>query len=188
MPKPDPSKQRGRIIIDRSFQYRFLIFCLAMTVLLLLIFSAVMLIIIKRLSGWWSSPLVIEEITRLLVTNGLFILLVGAALGVYALFISHRIAGPAYRLKTAISRMIKGEYEPEIKLRRKDYLSDLARALNELSKKLKLQDKLICDIRENALKLKEALSSQKDKPLAKDQLERIILDTEKYKANKGHES
>lgn len=182
MSKPPKVKQRGKIIIDRSFQYRYLIFCLVMTIILLLLFSGVMLIIVKRLSGWWTSPLVIEEIVRLLVVNGLFILLVGVSLGIYALFISHRIAGPAYRLEMAIRKIIKADYEPEIKLRRKDYLSNLASALNELSKKLKSQDKLIADIQENALKLKEALD--KDKPQLKERVNNIILDTEKYKEGK----
>ena len=108
MAEPVKMKQRGNIIIDRSFQYRYLIYCLIMTLLLLLLFSGIMLIIVKRLSGWWASPLIIEEIVRLLVANGVFILLVGVSFGIYALFISHRIAGPAYRLEMDIRKMIKG--------------------------------------------------------------------------------
>ena len=77
MSEQEKTKQRGNIIIDSSFQYRYFLYCLAMTVLLLILFSGIMLIIIKRLSGWWASPLVIEELMRLLVANGLFILLAG---------------------------------------------------------------------------------------------------------------
>lgn len=172
-------KQRGKIIVDRSFQYRYLIFCLGLTVLLLLLFSGIMMIIVKRLSGWWASTLVIEEIVRLLVMNGLFILLVGVSSGIYALFVSHRVAGPAYRLEMMIRQIIKGEYESEIKLRRKDYLSNIAYALNELSKKLKSKDKLIDQIQADALKLKEAL--EKDRPQLKEWADNIILKVQNIK-------
>lgn len=172
-------KLREKIIVDGSFQYRYLIFCLALTVVLLLLFSGVMLIVVKRLSGWWASPLVIEEVTRLLVANGLFILLVGTSLGIYALFISHRIAGPAYRLEMAINKIIVGEYESEIRLRRKDYLSNIAAALNKLSKKLRSENELIEDIKVNALNLNKAL--EKENPQLAGLAEKIIADTANLK-------
>jgi len=181
MSEQEKTKQRGNIIIDSSFQYRYFLYCLAMTVLLLILFSGIMLIIIKRLSGWWASPLVIEELVRLLVANGVFILLAGISFCIYALFISHRIAGPAYRLETDLRKMIKGNYSHEIKLRPKDYLGNIANALNELSEKLKAKDKLAADIRENALKLKKTLD--KENPQLKSLVDNILRDTEKLKEN-----
>jgi methyl-accepting chemotaxis protein len=172
-------KLRERIIIDRSFQFRYLIFCLALTAVLLLLFSGVMLIVVKRLSGWWASPLVIEEVVRLLVANGLFILLVGVSMGVYALFISHRIAGPAFRLETAIRQMLKGDYEQEIKLRRKDYLSNIASVLNDLLKRLRSIDRQRANIHENALKLKEALGKEESR--LRELVENIIVDSSELK-------
>ncbi len=179
MSEQEKTKQRGNIIIDSSFQYRYFLYCLAMTVLLLMLFSGIMLIIIKRLSGWWASPLIIEELMRLLVANGVFILLAGISFCIYALFISHRIAGPAYRLEIDIRKMIKGQYSHAIKLRPKDYLGNIADALDKLSGKLRAQDKLVTDIQENALKLKKTLD--KENPQLKNLADNILADIEKFK-------
>lgn len=179
MPEQEKTKKRSNIIIDSSFQYRYFLYCLAMTVVLLMLFSGIMLIIITRLSGWWASHLIIEELVRLLVSNGVFILLTGISFGIYALFISHRIAGPAYRLEMNIREMLKGHYAHTIKLRPKDYLGNIAKALEELSEKLKAQDKLVAGILENTLKLKKLL--EKERPQLKNVVDKIIEDIEKLK-------
>lgn len=59
-------------------------------------------------------------------------LLIMVALTVMAVFYSHRVAGPVYRIKNVINRALSGESEQRIFLREGDELKDLAEKINAL--------------------------------------------------------
>jgi len=64
-----------------------------------------------------------------ILINNLIIVIIISILGI---FYSHKIAGPAYRIGTDISRVLDGEKGVVIKLRRNDKLHDLAAKVNQL--------------------------------------------------------
>ncbi len=66
---------------------------------------------------------------RLLLITPVFILV--------GILISHRIAGPIYRLGTYIDQLITGDYSSGLVLRKKDELKGLAHKLSLLRGKLK---------------------------------------------------
>lgn len=47
--------------------------------------------------------------------------------------VSHRIAGPAYRLKKEVDAMARGQWNQQFKIRKTDELRELARSLEQLS-------------------------------------------------------
>ena len=56
---------------------------------------------------------------------------------IFAIFISHRIAGPIYRIKSIIRNIGEGKLDTRIYLRKTDELHDLADELNKMQEDLK---------------------------------------------------
>ncbi len=61
----------------------------------------------------------------------IFVLLILVAF--QSIRLSHRIAGPIYRFKLAIQSMKKRDFSQKITLRKKDFLVDLMKEINEMS-------------------------------------------------------
>ena len=57
--------------------------------------------------------------------------------GAVSIFISHKIAGPLYRLKRSIAQITEGNLDVKIKLRKWDDLKDLAEHVNILAEELR---------------------------------------------------
>ena len=60
-----------------------------------------------------------------------------AGVFVYCLVFSHRIAGPVYRIDTALRQMLRGEPPAEVRFRSGDYFHATAGLLTELSRKMR---------------------------------------------------
>lgn len=66
----------------------------------------------------------------------LFILVGGLTVAIIAIFLSHRVAGPLYKLEHSVDAMIHGNFADPIFLRRKDEGQALAEKLNQLNNML----------------------------------------------------
>ena len=55
---------------------------------------------------------------------------------IYAVIISHRLAGPIFRLEKDLDKIIAGDYSVRIRFREKDKLDRLANKLNQVLEKL----------------------------------------------------
>ena len=62
--------------------------------------------------------------------------LVFTAIFFYAVLISHRLAGPIFRLEKDLDRIIAGDHSVRIRFRTKDRLDNLAQKLNQVLEKL----------------------------------------------------
>ena len=60
-----------------------------------------------------------------------------AGIFVYAIFFSHRIAGPVYRINAVLRALIDGRDPPAVKFRDGDYFLPTATLLEELSEKMR---------------------------------------------------
>jgi len=60
-----------------------------------------------------------------------------AGIFVYAIFFSHRIAGPVYRINAVLRALIDGRDPPAVKFRDGDYFLPTATLLGELSEKMR---------------------------------------------------
>ncbi|MFH1305242.1 MAG: hypothetical protein ABIH74_02425 [Candidatus Omnitrophota bacterium] len=64
------------------------------------------------------------------------ILLITPIFAVIGMFLSHRIAGPIYRIGTYIDSLIQGDYSRDLRLRKRDELKSVAAKLSELRRAL----------------------------------------------------
>ena len=83
--------------------------------------------------GGGSEGLTARDVLR---ANVIYFALAAAILGVVALLITHRIAGPAFVVERALRGMTKGDHTARLELRKRDYLKPLAAAVEELRAEL----------------------------------------------------
>ena len=134
-------QKRKNYFIEKRFQLKYML----LTMILLLVYSFIFVIIIfapYMLTLYFDYPLAekAEAARALLLLNarvwpgiGVVILLFGAV----SIFISHKVAGPLFRLKKTLSQVTEGNLNVVVKLRKWDDLQDLADHLNILIEELR---------------------------------------------------
>ena len=133
-------RKRRRIrIVRMGFQRNFILKFCAIIILSTLIVSVIvyMLSMPSTTTVFENSRLVIKStadfILPLLIWSSLMaIIIAGSVTIIITLFISHRIAGPLYRLETDITEVNSGNLKVEIRVRKKDELQNLAKLLNQM--------------------------------------------------------
>jgi methyl-accepting chemotaxis protein len=135
--------QKRRIYyIEKKFQTKYIL----LTIFLLLTYTFAFIIIIfspyiLTLSlDFYSLSEKAEAARTLLLLHskvwpgiGGIILLFGAL----SIFITHKIAGPLYRLKKSLAMIVEGNLDVKVKLRKGDDLKDLAEHFNMLAEELR---------------------------------------------------
>jgi methyl-accepting chemotaxis protein len=135
--------QKRRIYyIEKKFQTKYIL----LTIFLLLTYTFAFTIIIfspyifTLYFDFYSLSEKAEAAKTLLILHNTvwpgiagIILLFGAL----SIFITHKIAGPLYRLKKTISEITKGNLDVKVRLRKRDDLKDLAEHVNMLADELK---------------------------------------------------
>ena len=132
-------QRRKKYFIEKGFQTRFIIkFCL------LVMLATVLMGVVLFFFGQRSTTVVLENTEVTVKTTADFILpiliqtiivvtlFVGTATVFLTLFMSHRIAGPFYRLKREMKVMGSGDISGDFNIRRKDQLQDLATSINQM--------------------------------------------------------
>ncbi len=120
-------RKRKTIVVDKEFQFRYLMTWVLLTTSLL-------------------AGLVLASLSVFIFFNGdrtYFVWINAGCAGVitalsmyYIVLHSHRIAGPAFRLKRVLSDIADGRRGFRVKLRHKDYLKEVADAINVLLEKI----------------------------------------------------
>lgn len=136
---PTMSRRKSRLV-DRQFQiglaWRMLL------VFLLFFFLGIFLVFAPSMFGLLTG----ETLESLEPAANEFLVLhqrvwpavVIVLLGMFAytIVVSHRIAGPIYRINDVLRRMIGGEFPETVSFRKGDYFQETADLLGKLSKKL----------------------------------------------------
>lgn len=143
-----PKERRTIYVVDRDFQFRYLTNWIFMTIAFIALIVGVVMAGAHLLHGV-SSQQAFSTLSFMLKMNGLFVILLTVFMGLYTILLSHRVAGPAYRLTQCLKRMIGGSYGFTVTLRKKDYLKDVAADMNLL----------LVDLRTRQAKVKEALEA-----------------------------
>jgi signal transduction histidine kinase len=85
---------------------------------------------------WLILPLILSFFIFYYFKTNIFILILGLAaitmLSWRVLIISHRIAGPIYRLEKDLQDIAKGNFSMRIKFRKKDELKSIAEGINRI--------------------------------------------------------
>lgn len=106
-----------------------------------------------------------------------FIIFGGLALAIRSMFLTHRIAGPLFKMERSIKNMGEGDISSKIYLRKKDEGKELAYQINQfnsnLSRKIELLKKLSSDM-EHEIVQNELASTAKLKEL-NDELMKNLL-------------
>jgi methyl-accepting chemotaxis protein len=156
---------RKQLIISRKFQTKYMFILLGTFLSAALVFGmsiyvTILEILKKRMPSIdeqkFLSDLFFGEVNNyLLVVGLLFILLVILV----SVVISHKIAGPEYRLSRVMESVAKGDFTSPTKLRRRDELQELANKVGDANKNLsgmiKKQKNLISELVKDFDELKE---------------------------------
>ena len=125
---------RKKYFIEKQLQTKFIL-C---TILLLMFYTLLFVVIlflpyVIHLSSDYS-PKEQTEAARMLLSLHTSIWPALAAvvlsLGVLSIFISHKVAGPIYRLKKFLAEIAAGQVDMDLKFRKRDELHDLAANVN----------------------------------------------------------
>ncbi len=117
------NNKRSTLIVDKSFQYNQII---PVVTIAILAANAVLISVFLLLGTDSSNRLQ----TFIWVVAVIEVVLVVAAI-YYSAITSNRIAGPVYRLKKVLREIADGDLTVRIKLRKRDYLQDLAQEIND---------------------------------------------------------
>lgn len=184
------NNRRHRILfIDKKFQAKFIVnFCLLVVAGALITTGLLYLFTMGSKTVSFVNSRVVVQTTAdfllpLLIQNVcIMMIIIGLATIMMTLLISHKIAGPLYRLKKAVKTLGEGDFSGEFKIRRKDQLQDLAQIFNEmivnLRTRLKMMEKNIRDIKEKSNNISEGDIAEQKKSILRD-LKNILFETEK---------
>jgi methyl-accepting chemotaxis protein len=90
----------------------------------------------------------------------IFIVSGGLLVVIMSMFLTHRFAGPIYRFEKSVEEMLRGNFDFEIRLRRKDEGKELAAMMNQLISTISSKVSEMRDLTDAIeLKLKDALES-----------------------------
>lgn len=105
------------------------------------------------------------------ILPGLIVLVPAAA--VFSIYLTHRVAGPLFRIEQTAREMIRGNLALRIRLRKGDELHELAGLVNETLGNL---EKAFREIRESEAHAREALSWIIDEMKKQPSVNREVLD------------
>lgn len=133
--------KRRNYFIEKKFQTKYII----LTILMLLSYSFLFIIIIFApyiLTLHFNYPLAekVDAARVLLLLHSTIWPWIGGVIlffGVVSIFVSHKIAGPLFRIKKSLAQVSEGDLSVVIKLRKWDDLKDLAEHINVLIEELR---------------------------------------------------
>ena len=123
------------LLINKNFQLRttlkFLVCALCFSVLNgVTVFFVLWIAMADRIPGFEEVELYFRMTTiQILALNGLFIIVVITGLGIV---VTHRIAGPIYRIQRELERTLQREKVGPIRLRRGDEFHKFAEIINQV--------------------------------------------------------
>ena len=141
-----PKFRRKNYLVARGFQLKFAGLILAF-MFFVAIFSAltiyynVWIVLGEKLANVYPQGRLVSILKTANLNLFIRLMILAPLVGVFAIVLSHRIAGPIYRIKTTLDDVIKGDYSKRLYLRRTDELKDIAESINILVDKLDKQGK-----------------------------------------------
>lgn len=133
--------KRKNYFIEKRFQTKYVL----LTIIMLFTYTFLFVIIIFApyiLKLYLNYPLAekAEAAKVLLLLHGTIWPWIGGVIlffGAVSIFISHKVAGPLFRVKKTLSQVTKGDLNVSIRLRKGDDLKDVAEHVNLLIEKLR---------------------------------------------------
>jgi hypothetical protein len=134
-------EKRRTFLINPRFQLSFMAYTVGMSALIIAIFYCANVYFFWKFNNSGVQlglppdhvyfQFLAEQKFKMNLVFGVTSTIAFAALGVWGLFLSHRVAGPVYRLCKHARDLVSGKDVGEVSFRKKDYFPELADAFNE---------------------------------------------------------
>jgi methyl-accepting chemotaxis protein len=156
------SIRRRQLYVKKEFQFSFILkFCLILLAGVLV--SSALLFYFSRgtlTSTFSHSRLVIRStaeamLPAIVTTNLISLALILLATIIVTLYISHKIAGPIFRLENELQRIGQGDLSTSVALRNKDQMLAFAQRVNDMTTEL---NQRVSEIQRQAESIAEASS------------------------------
>lgn len=137
-----PKIKRKQYIVSKQFQLKYVGLILALMFLTAALCSYVMyysamLSMGQKLANVYPQGRLIAIVKMVNFRMLLSVILISPLVAVIGIFLSHKIAGPIYRIEKVLAGMAAGDLSNRIVLRKGDEMLSLADSINKLTESLK---------------------------------------------------
>lgn len=179
--------RRRKYLIKRGLQFRYIgailvtVFIVALICVTTTYYSLLVLFGEKLANVYPQGRLMVTlKQVNLIVLSRILILLPFVA--VAGLLLSHRIAGPVFRIEKVLKEIGDGNFDIQVHLRKRDELKDVAAAINQMNLNLKerklKEEGILHKISDTSKRIKELLKEDPlNKPAIAEELNSIIKET-----------
>jgi methyl-accepting chemotaxis protein len=150
--------RRKRYFLSRSNQPRLLLGFAVLVFILVVIAGGLFYVLANRelSTEYYKAHSTLRYVMQNLLPWLLLVNLVGILVTLFlAVFYTHRIAGPAYRIQQDLRKIGQGILTTRVKTRRKDQLKDLESEVNKVAQEF---EQGILQVKESLLKLEGSLA------------------------------
>ena len=137
------STQRGVFLINRKFQVRFAVYVCAWLLALSFVYPMIVYNMFEyfaaQMAGAPAASKIDETGKEILILLGVFQLIFLILTFLISIFISHRIAGPIYKLRSFLEDARNGNLRDDLSFRKKDHFSELAGEYNDTIRSIRSQ-------------------------------------------------
>jgi len=146
------STKRRQILVDNKVQRHYLIVWVVISASFTLTMATLTFVSIYFLSRSEINPYFLQNLSLIIKSNTVLTILITLFMGLYTVLLSHRIAGPSYRIRDTVRRVLwDKQTDARIKLRDHDYLQGVAEDVNRLLSQYENKDR---DLQEMMAQLK----------------------------------
>jgi nitrogen fixation/metabolism regulation signal transduction histidine kinase len=140
--------KRANFLINKRFQLKFAFFVCSWIFALSMIYPIIIYNIFEYCmkllnSGSTASPLAaakVQEIeSKVLVLLGILQLLFLGITFILSIFLSHRIAGPLYKLRRSMEEVARGNFDLRITFRKNDHFMEMQDTFNDMIQHLSIR-------------------------------------------------
>ncbi len=137
-----PKFKRKQYLVAKKFQLKYvglilLLMFLTAALCSYVVYYTSMLMMGAKLANVYPQGRLLYIVKAVNFRILLSVILVTPLVGVMGIFLSHRIAGPIYRMEKFLRNMADGDFSSRLVLRQNDELKNLADGINYLSDSLK---------------------------------------------------
>ena len=137
-----PKFKRTKYLVSTKFQLRYVGIILSLMVVTAIVCSyvvyyTVMILMGEKLSSVYPQGRLIAIINMVNIRMMLSLLFIAPVVVVIGIYLSHKIAGPIYRIEQFLGAMVSGNFSSRITLRKGDEFMSVANKINILNDTLK---------------------------------------------------
>lgn len=170
-----PANQRRNYLINRPFQIRFAFYVCSWMIALSFIYP----LIISNLTDYFIRVLATDphgaNVTQILAARNELLWLLMSMQVVFlffifaiSIFMSHRIAGPLFKLNRAMNVAKEGDLNERLSFRKTDYFQELAVAFNTMMESIQTRQGKASGAIRKAIPQLEALSAKSEVEVRKE--------------------